>query len=98
MTIRRSVTRREFTVRTAGWFTVLKPDGWYPALRLPRRFHDRRDGSLEIPGIAARCPELANAPQIMMPTTEDHRLMRPAMIALTAMMITSGLLWWIMHP
>jgi hypothetical protein len=25
-------------------------------------------------------------------------VMRPALIVLSAMIVTSGLLWWIMHP
>jgi hypothetical protein len=28
----------------------------------------------------------------------DRRLMRPALIVLAAIAITSVLLWWIMHP
>ena len=40
MKIRRTMTRREFYVRTAGWFTVLKPDTRFPALRLRSGFRD----------------------------------------------------------
>ena len=99
MMSRRSVTHREFSVRTAGWFTVLKPDGWFPAFRLRSRFRDRRGQSVEATGANhADSRETAKPPQIIIPTTKDRRVMRPALIVLTAMMVTSGLLWWIMHP
>jgi hypothetical protein len=96
---RRSLTHREFSVRSAGWFTVLKPDAWFPALRLPGRFRDLRSQSVETGAVDhATSRRTTNSPQIMIPTTKDRKLMRPALIVLTAMMVTSGLLWWIMHP
>lgn len=99
MKYRRSLTHREFRVRSAGWFTVLKPDAWFPALRLPSGFHHRSNQSVETTAVdQAYGYQTTNSPQIMMPSTKDRRLMRPALIVLTAMMITSGLLWWIMHP
>ena len=86
-------------MRSAGWFTVLKPDGWFPALRLPARFRDRSSQSAETTAVDhADSRAMANSPQIMIPTTKDRRVMRPVLIVLTAMMVTSGLLWWIMHP
>ena len=99
MRARRSITHREFSVRTAGWFTVLKPDGWFPAFRLPARYVDRvsQSGDRTAADHANSHPQ-ANSPRIMMPTTEDRRVMRPLLIVLTAMIVTSGLLWWIMHP
>lgn len=99
MKSRRSVTRREFYVRSAGWFTVLKPDAWFPALRLAPRFRDRSRHLVETALVDHADSRLAtNLPQIMIPTTEDRRLMRTALIVLTAMIVTSVLLWWIMHP
>lgn len=99
MRTRRSVTHREFSVRSAGWFTVLKPDGWFPVFRLPARFVDRISQSGDRTAVNhADSHAQANSPQIMMPTTEDRRVMRPVLIVLTAMIVTSGLLWWIMHP
>jgi hypothetical protein len=96
---RRSSTHREFSVRSAGWFTVLKPDAWFPALRLPGRFRDRSSHSVETTLVDhADIRQTTTSPQIMIPSTKDRRLMRPALIFLTAMMVTSGLLWWIMHP
>jgi len=96
---RRSLIRRDFSVRSAGWFTVLKPDGWFPALRLPPRFSDRSRHSVETPLVNhADIRQATKLSQIMMPTSEDRRLMRSALIVLTAMMATSGLLCFIMHP
>jgi hypothetical protein len=99
MKSRRSVIRREFSVRSAGWFTVLRPEAWCPPFRLSGRFRDRGSQSVETTAEdqAYGC-QMTNSPQIMIPTTKDRRLMRPALIVLTAMMLTTGLLWWIMHP
>jgi hypothetical protein len=99
MKLLRSITRRGFNVGTAGWFTVLKPNTWFPASRLPGRFRYRSSQSAETTAVDhADSRQMTNSPQIMIPTTKDLRLMRPALIILTAMMVTSGLLWWIMHP
>lgn len=99
MNIRHSRTRRKFSVATAGWFTVLKPDLRFPALRLRSGFRDSSSqsvGTIAVDHVDSR--ETANSLQIMMPAAADRRLMRPALIVLTAMMITLGLLLWIMHP
>jgi hypothetical protein len=99
MKVRRFASRREFSVRSAGWFTVLKPDAWFPALRLPATFRDRSNQSVKTTAINHVADgEKTNSPRIIIPTTNDRRLMRPALIVLTAMVVTSGLLWWIMHP
>jgi hypothetical protein len=42
--------------------------------------------------------ETAILSQSMIPSTHDHRLMRPALIVLAATAITSILLWWLAHP
>src|SRR5277367_4040028 len=47
MKLLRSITRRGFNVGTAGWFTVLKPNTWFPASRLPGRFRYRSSQSAE---------------------------------------------------
>ncbi len=99
MKLLRSITRRGFSVGTAGWFTVLKPNTWFPASRLPGRFRYRSSPSAEATaGEDADSREMTNSPQIMVLDTKHRRLMRPALIVLTAMIVTSGLLWWIMHP
>jgi hypothetical protein len=42
--------------------------------------------------------QTTNSPQILIPTAEDRRVMRPVLIVLTSMIVISGLLLWIMHP
>jgi hypothetical protein len=96
MKILRSVNRRGFSVGTAGWFTVLRPNTWFPASRLPGKFHyprGRSNGAAELDG-----RETTVRFQAMTLGVRDRRLMRPALIVLAAIAITSVLLWWIMHP
>jgi hypothetical protein len=96
MKILRSVTRRGFSVGTAGWFAILKPNTWFPASRLPGSFHHRGHQSAETPAVdhagsyAATIP-----PRIIIPNTQDRGLMRPALVVLAAIGATSVLLWWI---
>jgi len=95
MKILRSVTRRGFSVGTAGYFSVLKPNTWFPASRLPDSpYHlgDRYIGTAEPVSL-----EPARPPQILAPAGHDHRLMRPALVVLAAAVITSVLLWWIIR-
>lgn len=99
MKIRRTLTRREFYVRTAGWFTVLKPDTRFPALHLQSGLRNLWSPSTEMIAMDhADSRKTANSLQIVIPTTIDRRLLRPALIVLTAMLVTSGLLWWICVP
>jgi hypothetical protein len=99
MKIRRTMTRREFYVRTAGWFTVLKPETRFPALNSRSGFRDLPSPSGETIAMDhADTNETAKSLQIMIPTTIDRRLVRPTLIVLTAMLVTSGLLWWICIP
>lgn len=93
MKLLRSITRRGFDVGTAGWFTVLKPNTWFPASRLPGRFRYRSSPSAEKTAV-----DHAISLPILLPTTKDHRLGRSALVVLAAVAITSALLWWIMHP
>jgi hypothetical protein len=99
MKILRSVTRRGFSVGTAGWFAILKPNTWFPASRLPGTFRYRSSQSAGTTAIdhAGRL-QTTIPPRIMIPSTPDRRLLRPALVLLAAMAITSALLWWIMHP
>lgn len=98
MKLLRSITRRGFNIGTAGWFTVLKPNTWFPASRLPESFRYRNNESgATTAGDHAGSRE-TTSPRIMIPATIDRRVMRPALIVLSAMIVTSGLLWWIMHP
>jgi hypothetical protein len=93
MRLLRAVTRRGFSVGTAGWFTVLKPNTWFPASRLPRSLHYRGSQSPD-----AAAVDHAISPRIMIPSTRDRRLLHTSLVVLSAIAITSVLLWWIMHP
>lgn len=93
MKLLRAVTRRGFNVGTAGWFTVLKPNTWFPASRLPGSFRYRTSESAETTAVDHAIPL-----RIIIPSTKDRRLARPALVVLTAVTITSAMLWWIMHP
>ncbi len=99
MRILRSVTHRGFSVGSAGFFSVLKPNTWFPASRLRGSFRYRAGQTAEVPASDhANGGEMTAAPRIAIAGTQDRGLMRPALLVLAAMAITSGLLWWIMHP
>jgi hypothetical protein len=127
MKILRSVNRRGFRMESAGWFTVLRPNTWFAAARLPGglrylvgqskgaaspRAHENptenptaapSPGSTSVPEQKALdhadSQETAIPSQIMKPGTQDHPLLRPALIVLAASAITSIFLWLIhAHP
>jgi hypothetical protein len=93
MRLLRSITRRGFDVGTAGWFTVLKPNTWFPASRLPGslRLRNRQPAEMTMGG-------QATSPRILLPSTKDRRVTHSVLVVVTACAITSALLWWIMHP
>jgi hypothetical protein len=104
MKILRSVNRRGFSVGSAGWFTILRPNTWFPASRLPsthQGFGIQTKGTTE-PVSRYSAPNIANGQVSAVPwqgieRSEQHRL-RSASIILGALAITSAMLWWIMHP
>jgi hypothetical protein len=99
MKILRSVNRRGFNVGSAGWFSILKPNTWFPASRLPGTFRYHGGQSAQSPALDhADTQQSTIPPRIMIPTTKDHGLIHPALVVVSAMAITSALLWWIMHP
>ena len=93
MKLLRAVTRRGFNVGTAGWFTVLKPNTWFPASRLPGSFRYRNSQSAEMAAV-----DHAISPRIVLPSTKDRGMVRSALLVLTAVVIPSALLWWLMQP
>jgi len=97
MKLLRSITQRGFSVGRAGWFTVLKPNPWFPASRQPGAFRYRRRSTAEAIGVADRRTP-TNPPQILIPASDDRQVIRPALIVLAAAMVTTGLLWWICIP
>jgi hypothetical protein len=93
MKLLRSITNRGFNVGRAGWFTVLQPNPWFPASRQLGVSRHRRFPSAEPNSVTE-----IRTPQILMPATKDHQVLRPALIVLAAAMVTSGMLWWICIP
>lgn len=94
MKILRSVNRRGFNVGSAGWFTVLTPNTWFPASRLPVSFHypsGRSKGLAEPESRETTIPS-----QILKVATKDRRLLQQTLIVMAAMVITAVFLWWIM--
>jgi hypothetical protein len=69
MKLLRSITRRGFEVGTAGWFTVLKQNTWFPASRLPGRFRYRTSPSAETTAV-----DHAISLRIQSLATKDRRL------------------------
>lgn len=101
MKILRSVNRRGFDVGTAGWFTVLKPNSWFPATRLPRPLKWSGIPVKEIAGkdaLNGADSPFSAAPMAVAETVENGHLLRAASIVCGALAITSAMLWWIMHP
>jgi hypothetical protein len=93
--ILRSVTRRGYSVGSAGWFAILKPNTWFPATRLPVPFRYRGSQSAQT---AALHQQGTLPPKIMTLSTLDRGLLRPALAVVAAIGITAVLLWWITNP
>lgn len=103
----RTWNRRGFTVAPNGYFTVLKPSGWFAASRLPGGFRylggeSRGPASASVQKRMAQdhvgIRESTLRLQTLEASAQDHRLMRPALVVLGAAAITSLLLWWIAFP
>jgi hypothetical protein len=108
MKILRSVNRRGSTIESAGYFTVLKSNTWFPASRLRESFGDlvgQSEGiapapeSISVPELkAARCADKQETTlplQTMMPCTDDQRPVRLVLIVLAAAAITLITLFWL---
>ena len=98
MKILRSVNRRGFSLGTAGWFSVLKPNTWFPASRLPGTVRYHGSESTDTAAVDADRNGTAVPPRIMVLGTMDRHLTRFALVVLAAIAITTALLLWIMHP
>lgn len=105
MKLLRSVTRRGFSIGTAGWFTVLRPNTWFPASRLSAGFHSPpirstmagSAGDQDHKSHPGNLNEAIPAPALIT-SVPDPRPLRMTLIAVAAIAITAALLWWIMHP
>jgi hypothetical protein len=94
--ILRSVNRRGFSLAAAGYFTVLRPNTWFPASRLRDNIHRRAYPLGEIAGVSGRA---ASAPVLSIKlNANDPGFLRLAAIVLGATAITAALLWWICVP
>jgi hypothetical protein len=98
----RAWNRREFSVAPVGWFTVLKPTGWFAPWR--QRVDTRRLATQSRTAAALRekAPDHSAAQQT---TTlqfaeagaQERRLARTMLIASVAAAITAFLLWRIIR-
>ena len=106
MKILRAVSRRGFSVGTAGWFTILRPNSWYPSTRTQGTFKSRGIGlgrEREEPaghGISSDVGGSTKAVQWLATEwiAEDRNRARLATAIFGALAITTSMLWWIMHP
>lgn len=98
----RSWNRREFSVTQAGFFTVLKSNGWFSALRLPGGFRYLVGGRPEDESLHKSAPasaqifNQAGAQQIplrIVSPSENRSPIRFALLALAATVITLVLLY-----
>jgi len=102
MKILRSVNRRGCSTESIGFYTVLRPNKWFAASRLPGSFHylsSRFKGAALTPAPERKTPSQADSrettiqSQIMNRSAQDHRLVRPALIVLAAIAIPLIFLW-----
>ena len=107
MKILRSVTRRGFTVGTAGFFTVVSPNRWFAASRLATKSRPLVDQFEANPEKQQKVlDDPANQVKValfLLPKTgkQDRHRIRLAATILVAAAITWFLLWWVFfrpHP
>jgi len=109
MNLLRSVTRRGFTVGTAGWFTITSPRRWFSASQLPTGFQDfldrpKRTAARIIPfpppskrdqmALDRTNRTEATIPlQLISPSASNLHLIRLILIVLAAAALTVAALW-----
>ena len=105
MKILRSVTRRGFSIGSAGLFSVLRPNTWFPASRLPGAHQGFGAPVKKTSGVAgASALNGVNGQarsvqwRVIDSSAEERHLIRSGSIILGALAITAAMLWWIMHP
>ncbi|HEY3706161.1 MAG TPA: hypothetical protein VGL22_13950 [Terracidiphilus sp.] len=91
MKILRSITRRGFQIQSAGFYTVLKPNTWFPASRLPVPFRYHAHPS-------AYAAQETTAPNIITIAAERRHPLQLTLILLASAAIVLAMLWWIMYP
>ena len=105
MKILRSVTRRGFTVGTAGMFTIVSPNRWFAASQFPESFQPfgGRSKAAAAPAVAAVKPpyrmdgHATTSPQILVRSAQDRCPMRFALVLLLAAAVALFILWWFFH-
>lgn len=100
MKILRSVTRRGFTVGTAGWFSVTSPNRWFAASRFPRasRYISEEFQAIESPKPPAHSITPIGAvipPRIITLGADQRHPVRRLLILSVAFAISLIMLWWI---
>jgi len=114
MNLLRSVTRRGFTVGTAGWFTITSPRRWFSASQLPTGFQDfldrpKRTAARIIPfpppskrdqmALDRTNRTEATIPlQFISPSASNQHLVRFVLLALTAAALTVFAFWCMTGP
>jgi hypothetical protein len=103
MKILRSVNRRGFRIGSAGYFSVLQPNTWFAASRLPDTLHrwigrTRGPSGSPIPDVGPQTDvrQDVQAPQIMRLEPSERNPLRLAWVLLAAMVFTALFLWWSM--
>jgi hypothetical protein len=95
MKILRSVNRRGFHIASAGFFTVLQPNTWFAASRMPSLSAIGRVRGAGLAGLPEQnvSGNAANAPQIMRLDDPDRNWLRPALVVSMAVACAAFLLW-----
>ena len=96
MRILRSVTRRGYTVQSAGFFNVVSPNRWFAASQFPPGL----DAHVKVTDTADEARDRTDSeevPQILISRTQDRSLARFVLAALAAAAVALFVLWWFFH-
>ncbi len=95
MKILRSVNRQGFRIATAGYFTVLQPNTWFAASRMPSLSAIGRIRGAGQAGVPEQNVSggAAIAPRIMRIDEPDRDWLRPALVVSLATAFAGFLLW-----
>ncbi len=95
----RSVNRRAFSVESAGYFNVLRPSERFTASHAPGQFGylPGQSKGTAFPQTYENSATVPSFGLVSVPDQNDlgyHRLLRPALIVLSATALTLFLVWW----
>jgi len=106
----RPTIHRDFTIATAGFFTVVKPAARFVRSRLPEPFRDYLGRSPKTPAkpeastperkaeIQTDDRELMSRLQIMPPAEQNSHLLRLILLVIVATALSWAALWMLGHP